>query len=72
MDTKALDVSGLKIAVIGAGKMGGILLQAFLKEKLFTPEQILATAQRMANALWSRQFQKQFKAPAGFSPDALP
>jgi pyrroline-5-carboxylate reductase len=42
MDTKS-DLSKLKIAVLGAGKMGGILLQAFLKEKLFTPEQILAT-----------------------------
>ncbi len=27
------DISKLKIAVIGAGKMGGILLQAFLKEE---------------------------------------
>ena len=33
----------LKIAVLGAGKMGGILLQAFLKEKLFASEQIFAT-----------------------------
>jgi pyrroline-5-carboxylate reductase len=43
MDTTKPDVSKLKIAVIGAGKMGGILLQAFLKEALFTPEQIIAT-----------------------------
>src|SRR5262245_10518031 len=34
--------------------------------------EILAAAQRVANAAWSRQFQKQFKAPAGFSPEALP
>jgi len=33
---------------------------------------ILAAAQRVANAAWSRQFQKQFQPPAGFSPDALP
>ena len=33
----------LKIAVLGAGTMGGILLQAFLKEKLFTSAQIFAT-----------------------------
>ena len=33
----------VKIAVLGAGKMGGILLQAFLKEKLYSPEQIVAT-----------------------------
>ncbi len=37
------DISKLKIAVLGAGKMGGILLQAFLKEKLVTPEHIFAT-----------------------------
>ena len=29
MDTTKPDVSKLKIAVLGAGKMGGILLQAF-------------------------------------------
>jgi 5-methylthioadenosine/S-adenosylhomocysteine deaminase len=34
--------------------------------------EILAEAQRVANAAWSRQFRKQFKAPAGFSPAALP
>ena len=33
---------------------------------------ILAEAQKVANASWSRQFRKQFKPPAGFSPDALP
>ncbi len=37
------DISRLKIAVLGAGKMGGILLQAFLKDKLVAPEQIFAT-----------------------------
>ncbi len=37
------DVSQLRIAVLGAGKMGGILLQAFLREQLFSPAQILAT-----------------------------
>ena len=31
------------IAVLGAGKMGGILLQAFLKQGLFAPERIRAT-----------------------------
>jgi 5-methylthioadenosine/S-adenosylhomocysteine deaminase len=34
--------------------------------------EILSEAQRVANAAWSRQFRKQFKAPAGFSPEALP
>ncbi|MDE1154170.1 MAG: pyrroline-5-carboxylate reductase [Acidobacteriaceae bacterium] len=32
-----------RIAVLGTGKMGGILLQAFLKQGLFSPEQITAT-----------------------------
>src|SRR6201987_5628000 len=35
--------AGLHIAVLGAGKMGGILLQAFLRSGLFTAEQIAAT-----------------------------
>jgi pyrroline-5-carboxylate reductase len=34
---------GLKVAIIGAGKMGGILLQAFLKNNLVATEQIFAT-----------------------------
>lgn len=34
---------GLKVAIIGAGKMGGILLQAFLKNNLVAAEQIFAT-----------------------------
>jgi pyrroline-5-carboxylate reductase len=42
-ETTDRDISHLKIALIGAGKMGGILLQAFLKEQLFAPEQIFAT-----------------------------
>ena len=33
----------VRVAVLGAGKMGGILLQAFLKQNLFAPEQIHAT-----------------------------
>ncbi|HVJ09069.1 MAG TPA: pyrroline-5-carboxylate reductase [Acidisarcina sp.] len=37
------ELASLKIAVLGAGKMGGILLQAFLAQNLFAPEQILAT-----------------------------
>src|SRR5947209_16708295 len=35
----------LRVAVLGAGKMGGILLQAFLKNNLLKPEQIVATVQ---------------------------
>jgi pyrroline-5-carboxylate reductase len=37
------DLTQLRVAILGAGKMGGILLQAFLKQQLFTPEQIIAT-----------------------------
>lgn len=40
-----------RIAVLGAGKMGGILLQAFLKEKLIAPEEIVATVAHEAKAL---------------------
>ncbi|QNI30270.1 pyrroline-5-carboxylate reductase [Alloacidobacterium dinghuense] len=37
------DLSQVRVAVLGAGKMGGILLQAFLKQQLFRPEQLVAT-----------------------------
>src|ERR1700753_3732392 len=37
------DISQLRVAVLGAGKMGGILLQAFLKQQLFRQEQIVAS-----------------------------
>src|SRR6202789_4484703 len=33
----------VRVAVLGAGKMGGILLQAFLKQNLFGADQIRAT-----------------------------
>ena len=33
----------VRVAVLGAGKMGGILLQAFLKQNLFDPDLIHAT-----------------------------
>lgn len=36
---------GLRVAILGAGKMGGILLQAFLKNSLLLPEQLVATVQ---------------------------
>ena len=47
----------LRVAVLGAGKMGGILLQAFLKNDLLRPTQIVATVQHpdRAEAL-SHQF----------------
>ncbi|KAA6464928.1 pyrroline-5-carboxylate reductase [Acidobacteria bacterium AB60] len=41
----------VRVAVLGAGKMGGILLQAFLKQNLFAPEQIHATVAHAERAL---------------------
>lgn len=38
------------VAVLGAGKMGGLLLQAFLKNRLFAPENIHATVQHAERA----------------------
>jgi pyrroline-5-carboxylate reductase len=42
---------GIRVAVLGAGKMGGILLQAFLKNNLLSPDQIVATVQHPERAL---------------------
>jgi pyrroline-5-carboxylate reductase len=42
---------GLRVAVLGAGKMGGILLQAFLKNNLLAPDQLTATVQHHERAL---------------------
>ena len=41
----------IRIAVLGTGKMGGILLQAFLKQNLFEPDQIHATVAHEERAL---------------------
>ncbi len=41
----------VRVAVLGAGKMGGILLQAFLKQNLFAPGQIHATVGHAERAL---------------------
>ncbi len=41
----AAAMPGLKVAILGAGKMGGILLQAFLKNNLVAADQIFATVQ---------------------------
>lgn len=45
MNTAAFnqDLSQLRVAVLGAGKMGGILLQAFLKEQMLAPDRLGAT-----------------------------
>jgi pyrroline-5-carboxylate reductase len=41
----------VRVAVLGAGKMGGILLQAFLKQNLFASDQIHATVGHAERAL---------------------
>ena len=47
--------SNTKVAMLGAGKMGGILLQAFLNKGLFRPENIRATVQHPERAAATRQ-----------------
>lgn len=42
-EAKDESLKKLRVAVLGAGKMGGILLQAFLKQQMLDPEQLLAT-----------------------------
>jgi pyrroline-5-carboxylate reductase len=41
----------VRIAVLGTGKMGGILLQAFLKQNLFAPENMHATVAHAERAM---------------------
>jgi pyrroline-5-carboxylate reductase len=41
----------VRVAVLGAGKMGGTLLQAFLKQNLFAPDQLHATVGHKEKAL---------------------
>jgi pyrroline-5-carboxylate reductase len=50
IEVKAPALGGLRVAVLGAGKMGGILLQAFLKNNLLSAEQIVATVQHAERA----------------------
>src|ERR1700683_3477113 len=37
------NLSNLRVAVLGAGKMGGILLQVLLKQHILTPDRLFAT-----------------------------
>jgi len=46
-----------KVALLGAGKMGGTLVQAFLKSSLFDPKNIVATVQHADRA---QQLAKQW------------
>src|ERR1700689_5071165 len=43
MSTNPLNLSSFRIAVLGAGKMGGILLQAFLKQQILSTGNLFAT-----------------------------
>jgi pyrroline-5-carboxylate reductase len=43
MATTAHRLSDKKLAVLGAGKLGGILLRAYLKQELFSPKRVTAT-----------------------------
>ncbi len=49
-EVSAKNAARPRIAVLGAGKMGGILLQAFLKQQLFAPMEIIATVAHEARA----------------------
>lgn len=60
MSDNTLNVASSRVAVLGAGKMGGILLQAFLKQQTLSPERLSATvahAERAAalSAQWGIQ-----------------
>src|ERR1700745_1812620 len=41
--TTAQKLSDKKLAVLGTGKLGGILLRAYLKQELFSPKRVTAT-----------------------------
>jgi pyrroline-5-carboxylate reductase len=44
------NLSGKKLAVLGTGKLGGILLRAYLKQNLFQPENVTATVKHSDKA----------------------
>ena len=44
------DLSGKRVAVLGAGKMGGILLKALLEKGLLSPQSTFATVQHPERA----------------------
>ena len=44
-------LSDKKLAVLGAGKLGGILLRAFLKQGLFVPNRVIATVKHEERAV---------------------
>src|SRR5260370_28780532 len=48
--TKAHKLSDKKLAVLGRGKLGGILLRAYLKQELFSPKRVTATVKHAEKA----------------------
>ena len=46
----SLKLSDKKLAVLGAGKLGGILLRAYLKQGLFLPKRVTATVKHAEKA----------------------
>jgi pyrroline-5-carboxylate reductase len=45
-----IELSSTRVAVLGAGKLGGILLQGFLEQNLFPPENLCATVRHADRA----------------------
>ena len=43
-------LSDKKLAVLGAGKLGGILLRAYLKQELFMPNRVVASVKHAERA----------------------
>jgi len=56
------DLSGKRAAILGAGKMGGILLKAMLEKHLFSPKSTVATVQHEERA---KALSKQWRIPVG-------
>ena len=48
--TMTLKLSDKKLAVLGTGKLGGILLRAYLKQGLFAPNNVTATVKHAEKA----------------------
>src|SRR5690349_11675828 len=48
--TTAHKLSDKKLTVLGTGKLGGILLRAYLKQQLFSPKHVTATVKHSEKA----------------------
>src|SRR5438552_17265446 len=56
------DFAGKRVAVLGAGKMGGILLKALLEKGLLSPQATVATVQQEVRA---RALGQKLNVPVG-------